>query len=200
MTTVAAKFDAALGDISKIVTTSKKLLLAESPDALIRSNVNFFTKAYLIMICVYLESYVKEVAVAYITHFNAEMGKIGVPRNLIAWSVDPKGAKNIVQKYVPFTIDIDQKNIDDAVSPNPHLIAGLFKMMGVDIENDRALNSMKGVVYPIVEKRNRIVHYNDSASDITFDDILRDIKEFKKYIRLLDKNVEAVLLPRGVNL
>lgn len=201
MTSIGANTKALLSAMEKVVSHSNKMLLEGRHDSLIRTeNVNFFTKSYLIMLCIYLEAYVKDVAMAYEAHFNVEMNKLKVPRNLIVWSVDPKEVKDLKQKFEVFKVELTAEDIDKVVSPNPDRIFKLFKHLGMDLESNVAIKADKDVVMPIIGKRNRIVHYNDNASDITFPDVISYIKDIKRFIRNIDAEVEKETLSRGFSI
>ena len=191
MTDPATRCLAAFEQITRIVRTSKTLLMQDPHEELIQPNVNFFTKSYLIMICVYLESYAKEIAISKIKTINEKLAKVNLPHNLLMWSLNPNNVRNIQPYFKDFEITLDPGDVDKYVSANPHRITELFRHLGYDLDSDKKLFAFKSILYPIVTKRNNIVHYNDSASDITFDDILAYIQQFTAYVKEIDSFIES---------
>ena len=59
-----------------------------------------------------------------------------------------------------------------------------FERVGVDL-SDQQIGSYKDFVVTTVEKRNKIVHHNDDALDISFADVVTTINTFSNYIGCL---------------
>ena len=69
----------------------------------------------------------------------------------------------------------------------PHKTVELFKKLGIqDISKHPLLEANIEKIKLIVVKRNNIIHHSDSASDISFDDILVNIGFIKSYIENID--------------
>jgi len=59
----------------------------------------------------------------------------------------------------------------------------------LDLNTNSEFENYKDIIGAIVTKRNNIVHHNDEASDISFYDIIGNIKLIKEYITIIDKEV-----------
>ena len=59
--------------LAEIIETTNKRLLSDEPDKLIEENVNFFTKSFLVMMCAYLESYIKDALMVVIYDVNSKL-------------------------------------------------------------------------------------------------------------------------------
>lgn len=98
-----------------------------------------------------------------------------------------KELKDSDYRFEDFKIKINKKELDDYISGSPHRTKDLFKKMGVNLDSDSIFNLHKDLVNTIVVKRNKIVHHNDDASDVTNDDLKKNIETIKEYIENLDK-------------
>ena len=195
MSEVLSKYRGLFSDIRKLVAKSKREVLRGAPSGLIATNVNFFTKSYLIMICVYLEAYIKEIAQQYIAYCNDRLGAADIPRNLVLWSIKPsEKIKPALSKFEPYGLSISKESLDNLVSANPFRTKEMFMHLGIDLDNKKAIKQRYELVGQIVRKRNDIIHYNDTASDVSLDDVLNYISLFRYYMKAVDDVVCACML------
>ncbi len=93
--------------------------------------------------------------------------------------------------YEDLSIKISRKELDDFISGSPYRTEKLFKKIGVKlIENEIYIEEK---VISIVEKRNKIVHHNDNASDISFSDIEENINIISEYMNNISSLITLYL-------
>ncbi len=167
--------------------------LLDSADSFITDNRNFFTKSFTITLCAYLESYLKDIAMEIVDEMNKRLSNTKVPHNLVKWSIlkkkelsDMAGSE---MKFEYLNIYITKKELDQFISGNTDKTINLFKKMGLDLTENDDFMTMIQKISTIVEKRNKIVHHNDSASDITFADVKDNIDFVKAYIKVIDESI-----------
>ena len=196
MSDIAKEYLSQIAALATMVTICKGRVLSDSPDSLIINNVNYFTKSYLIMLCVYLESYIKECAYKYVLACKVAINQLKIPNNLILWSVRKNDKiKDTDLEFIDYDVHLTRDDIDDLLSANPFKTKKLLELAGIDFDSDNDLKRLVAeTIHPVVAKRNDIIHHNDSASNISFDDILTWIEQFKIYIGHLDKLFCAQML------
>ena len=176
--------------LAEIIETTNKRLLSDEPDKLIEENVNFFTKSFLVMMCAYLESYIKDALMVVIDDVNSKLNSTKIPHNLIKWTLNiEKEFKDNDSKFEQLKIKLKKKDLDDYISGNPVKTKDLFKKFGIQLDKCEKFNSQKDIVNSIVVKRNKVVHHNDDASDISNKDLNDFIEILKNYIENLDKEI-----------
>lgn len=176
--------------LAEIIETTNKRLLTDEPDKLIEENVNFFTKSFLVMMCAYLESYIKDALMVVIDDVNSKLNSTKIPHNLIKWTLYiEKEFKDNDSKFEQLKIKLKKKDLDDYISGNPFKTKDLFKKFGIQLDKCEKFNSQKDIVNSIVVKRNKVVHHNDDASDISNKDLNDFIEILKNYIENLDKEI-----------
>ena len=162
--------------------------IINNDEPLFYDNANFYTKAYLIMQCVYLESYIKEVLKYYIDEINKRINDIKLPYNLIKWIFSPKNLiKENDRKNIDFIIDVSIKDIDGHISANPYRTKDLLEHFGFCLDENETFHRNKEKINAIVTKRNNIVHYNDDSSDVSNADLLDNIVIIKEYMGCIDQ-------------
>lgn len=174
----------------KIIAASEQRLLQDSPDELFHENSNFFAKAYLVSICIYLEAYIQDTAYMYADELNSRLKSAMIPHNFVHWRIlKDKDITKGIWAFKDLELLIDKEDLSDRVSGNPGKTIDLFRKLGINLEslNDFKLN--KDRVGFIVEQRNKIVHHNDKAADITFSDLLAHINVFLTYMKSIDDAV-----------
>jgi hypothetical protein len=170
-----------------IVEEANKRVISEPPDLLIYENANFFTKSFLVIMCAYLESYLKDALMVIIDEVNLRLTTSKLPHNLIRWSFNTeKELKENELKFEELKLNIKKKELDDFISGNPFKTKDLFKKFGIELEKNEIFNSQKEQINSIVVKRNKIVHHNDDASDISNKDLTDNIKALTEYIVNID--------------
>lgn len=154
-------------------------------------NINFFTKSFLVTICAYLESFIKDIAYTTIQEYNDKLKGLGIPTNLTKWSFNPnKKLEDKDLKYTELKFNINKKDLDNYVSGNPNKTITLFNQIGISLTENNQFNELKEVINIIIVKRNKILHYNDSASDISLSDIINYILIVKEYIGAINFEVQ----------
>jgi hypothetical protein len=176
--------------LAEIIETTNKRLLSDEPDKLIEENVNFFTKSFLVMMCAYLESFIKDALMVVIDDVNSKLKSTKIPHNLIKWTLNiEKDFKENDYKFEQLKIKLKKKDLDDYISGNPFKTKDLFKKFGIPLDKSENFNSQIDIVNSIVVKRNKVVHHNDDASDISNKDLNAFIEVLKNYIENLDKEI-----------
>lgn len=168
-----------------VEATEKKIL---DSDDFFSNHANFFTKSFIVTMCAYLESYLKDALMIVIVEMNNRLDKNRIPYNLVQWSIssDKRELKNS-ELNKNFSINIKNKELDEFISGNPYRTESLFKNFGIDLGGDTTFQGQKDKLNTIVGKRNSIIHHNDEASDITFLDIVGYIDFSIDYIKNIDR-------------
>ncbi len=163
---------------------------AINDDLFISNNINFFTKSFIITSCAYLESFIKDISMAFIDHCNNVLNSIKIAHNVVKWSVSRKGSlqelKENELKFEDLRINIGRDDLDDFISGNPYKTEKLFHKFGIRLADYSEFSLLKEKIMSIVNKRNKIVHHNDNASDLSFADISTNIEDLKSYVNLLN--------------
>lgn len=111
-----------------------------------------------------------------------------MPHNLVKWSLNiDKELKDSEFKFEQLKITIKKKQLDNYISGNPFKTKDLFKKFGIDLEQNQLFNSQKEEINAIVVKRNKILHHNDEASDVSSTDLTNNIESLTKYIKNIDE-------------
>lgn len=145
------------------------------------------TKAFLVNICIYLESYTKDIVCHKIDSINRILATSEIPYNLVKWSIQfPKDLKDAELRFENMRITIKRQDIDSYISGNPYKVLRLLKRLGLDLKISQERLEL---IDSIVKKRNQIIHQNSDASDISLSDILRYIDEVLEYMLILDHSL-----------
>ena len=177
-----------LTKLKTIIEATNSRIIVEPVDKLIYENANFFTKAFLVTMCAYLESYLKDVLMVIIDEFNLRLSTTKLPHNLVKWSFNiEKDLKDSELKYEQLKLGIKKKELDDFISGNPFKTKELFKKFGIELEKNAVFNSQKEEINSIVVKRNKILHHNDEASDVSNKDLTENITALTNYIANIDE-------------
>jgi hypothetical protein len=150
--------------VDVIILETQSRVLSNTPDVFFESNVNFFVKAYLITICTYLESFLKDIAHMRVELISEKVKQTKLPQNLIRWSLaDLRELKDAQAKFEDLSINIKKKDLGEHVSGQPHRTLDLFKYIGLDLTECQGFVTGRDEVKNIVLKRNSIIHHNDDA-------------------------------------
>ena len=173
-----------------IVEESNKRVLSENPDSLFLRNTNFFTKSYLVMMCTYVESYIKDILVFYADFLDSKLRTCCIPYNILKWSFQTDSLlKEKERKESNAEIKITKENIDKNISANPYRTIELFINFGIKLSDYSGFVEKQEKIASIVTKRNQIIHYNDDASDVSDGDLKDNIIYIKEYMAAIDKAV-----------
>ena len=170
--------------LKTIVAESKQRVINDPPDHLFEVNQNFFVKAYLISLCTYLEAFLQDVATAHVECAKARIAAARVPHNMVRWSIH-RDTKERDFTFTDFCLPLERSDIESELSGNPWKTIVLFKKIGINLPSDSNFDSIKQVVGSVVEKRNRIVHQNDDAADLSLDDIAGYADQFLAYMQAI---------------
>lgn len=173
--------------LKEIISISEHRITQESPDPLLLDNVNFFTKAYLISLCTYLEAFLQDVAFSHISRVQSRLAAARVPHNVVHWAVLANGVKDGSLAFRDFALPLSRKDLADELSGNPGKTIVLFRKIGVDLRSSAMFNGQKDIVGSIVTKRNNIIHHNNSAADVSMKDLRKYADEFLVYMRAIEE-------------
>lgn len=192
-------FENKLKDLEETIRECDKIIISDIPVKFVYDNANFLTKSFLINLCGYLETYIKDVLESLLFDLNKRIKKENLPYNLIRWNIeqkpniDAKMSSTLEKKYCRneiLDIKIKKKDLDNFISGNPFRTRDLFQMFGIDLEKNNDFIKHREIINTIVTKRNNILHHNDDASDIANSDILIFLNEIKLYANALDIEIE----------
>lgn len=166
----------------------------------IRDNTNFLTKSFLITLCSYLEVYCKDVLEILLNDYDSIIRAHKLPHNLILWSLnEKKKADSKVNalldkrhfKFEDLKIKLKRDDLDAFISGSPERTNNLFKMFGIQLDKEcQSFKEFKDQIRSVVMTRNRILHHNDNASNVSNSDVLGYIDLFMEYALGIDKIIE----------
>ena len=184
--------------LNKTIEDCNHILISDQPIDFVYENANFLTKSFLVNLCGYLETYLKDALEILIIEYDRRLNQQKIPYNLVRWSIEQKSnSKSKVNSLLEdkhcrnenIELKLKKKDLDSFISGNPFRTKELFKMFGVDLEKNLIFNEMKDLIKTIVEKRNNILHHNDDASDIGNQDIMKYATEFINYSKIIDDEI-----------
>ncbi len=185
-----SKYNKLLNNLSKLIDEANERIIYER-DIFFSDNVNFLSKSFMVMMCTYLESYLKDISIYIISKYNERLENISIPRNIIKWSLEKKkelpDLKEKDLKFENLKININRKDLDSHISGSPYRTINLFKKFGIRLEEFKDFKEKTEKIKHIIIKRNNIVHHNDDASDLTMKDLQENILYLKEYIAEIDK-------------
>jgi len=174
-----------LNELITVTRITKERALSSDDDKLIKDNINLFTKSFLTMACACLESCVKEFANYMSGELDKLLAELRIPDRPIRWRINPGEYEKSKAKnhYGNLEIKLSRKEIDESISGNVHKTKDTFDILGINIASDTAAwGKIKEEIQAIITKRNRIIHHNDSASDLSFDDVVNYINRIMEYV------------------
>lgn len=179
------KFLGQFDNLKRVVAQSSARSIQDPPDGLFYENQNVFIKSYLVSACSILEAFIQDLAGAYVDKLQEKINSANLPFNLVAWIAEHEKAK---LEFKAFEAKKSKKDISDLVSPNYWKTMQAFNRIGIDLSTSE-ISKYKDFIASIVEKRNKIVHNNDDALDLSFSDIVAAIDQFESYTDCLFKAV-----------
>ncbi len=175
-----------LESLKRIVRSTQDRVIGHEPDSLFTENVNFFVKSYLISTCTYLEAYLQDVAFDLAKDICVRANSARIPHNFLYWQTRSE-VKEKELKFAEAVFNLSKKTIAEEISANPYKTIKVFRLLGIDLLDEEGFNSNKDIINAVVTKRNNIVHHNDSANDISFNDIETYIDVFVGYMLAIRK-------------
>ncbi|HAS6172355.1 TPA: hypothetical protein I7149_20315 [Vibrio vulnificus] len=186
------KYESLFLELKSIISESHDRTIRKHPDELFIGNVNFFVKSYLINICTYLEAMLQDLAFLHAKEINLRIVEANIPQNYVLW----RNSSNVKEKDFKFksaNFSVTKKDISDNLSASPYRTLKLFEKLGVDLTQCETFEANRELVTAIVSKRNNIIHHNDKAADVSYDDLILFIDVILSYSKaiLLALNDEA---------
>jgi hypothetical protein len=170
-----------LDGLRQVVSLSEGRSMSEPPDPLFYENQNVFIKSYLVSACSILEAFIQDIASEYMLFIQNRLNAANLPHNFVGWV---SGYEKATLEFKPFIGGKIKKDFSDMVSPNYGKTVKAFQRIGIDISKPQ-IEQFKDYVGSVVDKRNKIVHHNDAALDLSFSDIVDAIDQFKAYTQSL---------------
>ena len=192
-----------LSDLKNTIIDCNNIIISDNPTGFVYDNANFLTKSFLITLCGYLESYLKDALEILILDYNDRIKNENYPYNLIRWSIENKDksdskVQTLLEKkktrFENLEIKLKKKDLDSFISGNPFRTNELFKMFGFELDKNEKFIEYKEKINLIVIKGNNILHHNDNASDISNSDILSYIEEIENYSKNIDEQIESKII------
>lgn len=192
-------FEKKLKELEDTIRECDKIIISDEPVKFVYDNANFLTKSFLINLCGYLETYIKDALESLLFDINQRIKNESIPYNLIRWSIeqkpnnDAKMSSTLEKKHCRneiLDLKIKKKDLDNFISGNPFRTRDLLLMFGIDLDKNMDFQKYKEVINTIVTKRNNILHHNDNASDIGNSDVIIFLFEIKQYAYVLDIEIE----------
>lgn len=193
-THIFIKSEELLNNLINLSELTNQKTIDGNSDEYFEININFFTKSFMVLMCAYLEAYVKDVAQFYIQEVNKVLIRTNIPANILKWSIlKNKFDHKKENDFSTLKLSISEDDIDKNVSANPHTTTPFFVRLGIDLSQNSDYAEVKDTIETIVNKRNSIVHHNDAASDIGLADVVENAKLIKCYIKILDNEILSAL-------
>jgi hypothetical protein len=182
-----AKFLGQFENLKQVVAESSARSIKDPPDSLFYDHQNVFIKSYLVSACSMLEAFIQDLAYAYLDELQAKINSANLPFNLVVWIAEHEKAK---LEFKAFEAKKSKNDISALISPNYWKTMQAFQRLGINLSTSHVSN-YKDFIATTVEKRNKIVHYNDDALDLSFSDIVDTIDNFREYAECLFETVCA---------
>lgn len=161
-----------------------------NPDEIFSGNVNLFVRSFFVSACSTLEAYIQTVANLCASRVSAVLQDNPIPRNVVLWELGLEAKKNL-KSYSQFEISKGKKEIEEMVSGNYYKTKIAFENLGVDVSSDQEFRDFADSISTRIDKRNQIVHHDDDASDVSFQDVIDAIDEFISYMKCIQRVVSS---------
>ena len=158
-TKVFKNFEEKLEDLEKTVIDCNEIIISDEPLSFVYDNANFLTKSFLISLCGYLETYLKDALEVLIIDYNDRITRENFPYNLIRWSIENKDksdskVQSLLDKkktrFEDISIKLKKKDLDAFISGNPFRTKEIFSMFGINLDEVDYYNQSKDSVNQIV--------------------------------------------------
>lgn len=181
-------FHSQFATLREVVATSKNKQLASDGTDVFEIYQNVFTKSYLVSACSILEAFIQELAFSYVEIMRTRFESANIPHNFVVWCTPSGSDKEKDMKFEKFVVNKTKQEISEMISASYYRTRTTFKKIGIDL-NCEKIEQAKDFISTTVDKRNKIIHHNDSASDLSYDDIITVINKFEDYMTLLYNKV-----------
>jgi len=198
-------FEDKLNDLEITIKECETILVSENPVDFVYNHANFLTKSFLISLCGYLETYLKDALEILLLDYGDIITNSKIPQNLVRWSLEKKPKTStkvsslLEKKHCTFdnlSIKLKKEDLDTFISGHPYRTEKLLEMFGINLKKCEYFELNKDLVRTIVDKRNNVLHHNDDASDLSNLDVLTQLREIKAYALEIDKIVEKKVINR----
>ncbi|WP_146097996.1 HEPN domain-containing protein [Xanthomonas arboricola] len=181
--TAAERYKLGLAELELMVrATEQEVVAGNNSSPLLTSNINFFTKSFLISLCAHIEMCVKEIVFVIAKDIDERAKAASIPPALIEWRYGVK-KKPDVPNNLSLEIGMTRKEVDDLVSGNVYRTKEALACVGIDLAKDKVnWETWKELIQTIVKRRNNIVHHDDDASDLSLGDVRKYIESAQGYI------------------
>lgn len=171
---------------------TQKKIIDENSDPYFYQNANFFSKSFIVLLCAYLEAYLKQTCQELVEKVNSHLKSLLIPHNLARWSIQKESfKKDRDYKYQSFEIDISKEDLDDLITANVGVTIDIYRRFGIDLDSCASFKECKDKIGSIVSKRNNIIHHSDDASDLSLLDLMENIKFIERYIAIIDREIST---------
>lgn len=184
---ILSRFIEQFDGLNVVIQKSAARAISEPPDDLFLDNQNIFVKLYLVSACSILEAFIQDLAMAYVDHIQERINNSNLPFNFVIWLAENEKTRSEFKK---FEGKKTKNDIEELISPNYWKTMKAFDRVGIDLSGTE-VSVFKDYITITVLKRNRIVHHNDEASDLSFGDISYTVSKFKEYCECLFNAVDA---------
>lgn len=171
-----------LEELKNLLREVNTRVISDCPDELLKNNANFLNKSFLTMACSYLECYLKDISALWLEDVKRRVNDAKIPANLIRWEITQK-TPNIDLDFKNLVITKKDKDLEEHLSGNPFRTKELFGYIGIRLKNHDGWENHKDQINSIILKRNRIIHHNDDASDLSFGDIIMYVDAIIEYVQ-----------------
>jgi hypothetical protein len=172
-------------NLKSIVSESSARSIKDPPDSLFYDHQNVFIKSYLVSACSMLEAFIQDLAYSYIDNLQTKINTANLPFNLVAWIVEHEKAN---LQFKALEANKSRKDISALISPNYGKTVQAFRRIGINL-SESEISTYKDFISTTVDKRNKIIHNNDDALDMSFSDVVAAIDIFEEYAKCLFKVV-----------
>jgi hypothetical protein len=180
-----ATYEGLIVRLKEVIRISQRRVTEEPPDLLLIDNLNFFTKAYLISLCTYLEAFLQDIAFAHVNLVQSRVASARIPNNVVHWCLS-SDVKEKDQRFADYRLAVTRGDLANELSGNPGKTISLFRNIGVDLRSSQQFQSHKEIVGTVVAKRNSVIHHNDNATDVSMADLLNYADQFLAYMRAIE--------------
>lgn len=134
--------------------------------------------------CTYLEAFLTDIAFIRIENITHKLQNVSIPHNIVKWSFCNLSKDKIdgLEEFKDLSISIKKDDLNEHLSGNVNKTINAFKKIGMNLIKIQGFSDNKDQISSIVNKRNKIIHKNDDASDVSMVDLINNIETLIKYM------------------